>query len=91
MSSYIRKRVRVLLRTTFSAPSADQLEGEADGAEQVVTRHSRPGSIVTTSSSAEQFGQQLDGESPSSSCALYERILNGRTGGKRAEIPEASY
>lgn len=75
----------MLLRTTFSAPMhADQLEGEVGR-----MQHSRPGSIITTSSE-EQFGQQLlDGESPSSSSnALYERVLNGRTGGRHAEVPE---
>uniref|UniRef100_A0A915D3Q7 Uncharacterized protein n=1 Tax=Ditylenchus dipsaci TaxID=166011 RepID=A0A915D3Q7_9BILA len=77
MSSFLKKRVRSLLRTTFSAPSTDSCLDDVLDDKYSPEDENRAG--IAPSASSEDF-------SPVAS-TIYERILNGKNG-RRVEVPE---
>ncbi|KAI1714733.1 protein phosphatase 2C domain-containing protein [Ditylenchus destructor] len=77
MSSYLRKRVRSLLRTTFSAPSADSCL-DSDGLDKYDCGSGAPLALPRSASTEEEFSE---------SSTIYERILNGKNG-RKVNTPE---
>lgn len=69
---FLRKRVRSLLRTTFSASNSTEQDEENEGLN----------SLIRSSNEKLEENQFLDGT------AIYERILNGKNARKKAEMPE---